>query len=79
MTDASITPYRNGPYLVRGPIRLLDQEGNEVELARKTIALCRCGKSRTRPFCDGTHKLIGFEADSAPVSSPCPTSVRRDP
>ena len=75
--EASITPYRNGPYLVRGPIRLLDQDGNEVELSRRTIALCRCGKSRTRPFCDGTHKLIGFESESAPSDSPSPTSVRR--
>ena len=61
MSEASITPYRNGPYLVRGPVRLLDQDGNEIELARRTVALCRCGRSRTRPFCDGTHKLIGFE------------------
>lgn len=77
MSETSITPYRNGPYLVRGPIRLLDQDGNEVELTRRTIALCRCGKSRTRPFCDGTHKLIGFESESAPADSPAPTSVRR--
>jgi CDGSH-type Zn-finger protein len=77
MTEASITPYRNGPYLVRGPVRLLDQDGNEVEVTRRTIALCRCGKSRTRPFCDGTHKLIGFESESAPGGSPAPTTVRR--
>ena len=75
--EASITPYRNGPYLVRGPIRLLDQEGNEVELRRRTIALCRCGKSRTRPFCDGTHKLIGFESESAPSMSPAPVTVKK--
>jgi CDGSH-type Zn-finger protein len=72
----SITPYRNGPYLVRGPVRLLDQNGNEIELTRRTVALCRCGKSRTRPFCDGTHKLVGFEAESSPASSPAPASVR---
>jgi CDGSH-type Zn-finger protein len=77
MSDASITPYRNGPYLVRGPVRLLDQDGNEIELARRTIALCRCGKSRTRPFCDGTHKLIGFESESAPSTSPAPVTVKK--
>jgi len=76
MGEVTVTPYRNGPYLVRGPFRLLDQDGNEVEVRRETIALCRCGKSRTRPFCDGTHKLIGFEAASGPVSEPLPTSVR---
>jgi CDGSH-type Zn-finger protein len=59
-----ITPYRDGPLLVRGPFRLQDQEGNEIEVARRTVALCRCGKSRLRPFCDGTHKLVRFKAPS---------------
>ena len=67
MDDATITPYRNGPYLVRGHFTIVDQDGDEIEVTRGTVALCRCGKSRTRPFCDGTHKLIGFEADSSPV------------
>jgi CDGSH-type Zn-finger protein len=58
----TITPYRDGPYLVRGTFELLDQDGNEIELSRRTIALCRCGKSRIRPFCDGTHRLTGFQA-----------------
>jgi len=61
---AVITPYRDGPLLVRGPFRLVDQEGREIEVARSTIALCRCGKSKLRPFCDGTHKLSGFSAPS---------------
>jgi CDGSH-type Zn-finger protein len=60
-----ITPYRDGPLLVRGPFRLTDQDGNEIEVRRETIALCRCGKSRMRPFCDGTHKVIRFSAPSA--------------
>lgn len=59
-----ITPYRNGPYLVRGPVTMVDQDGNEIELKRRVVALCRCGKSQIRPFCDGTHKLIGFRAES---------------
>ena len=75
MTEATITPYRNGPYLVRGPFKLLDQDGNEIELRRGTVALCRCGKSRTRPFCDGTHKLAAFAAESAPASDPSPATV----
>jgi CDGSH-type Zn-finger protein len=61
---ARITPYRDGPLLVRGPFVIEDQDGNEIAAGRETIALCRCGKSRLRPFCDGTHKLIRFRAPS---------------
>lgn len=64
MDEARITPYRNGPYLVRGPFVLVDQDGNEIEVGRRVVALCRCGKSRIRPFCDGTHKTINFRAES---------------
>ncbi len=64
-TRTVITPYRDGPLLVRGEFRLQDQNGNEIEQGRETIALCRCGKSRTRPFCDGSHKLVDFRAPSA--------------
>jgi CDGSH-type Zn-finger protein len=49
---------------VRGDFRILDQEGNAIEAGRDTVALCRCGKSRLRPFCDGTHKLVRFRAPS---------------
>ncbi len=59
-----ITPYRNGPYLVRGPFAIVDQDGKEIEIKRRVVALCRCGRSRIRPFCDGTHKTIGFQAES---------------
>ena len=64
MEKATITPYRDGPLLVRGPFRLLDQDGNEIDVDRGTVALCRCGKSRLRPFCAGTHKLVRFRAPS---------------
>ena len=60
--DVTITPYRDGPLLVRGPVKLQDMHGEEITIERETIALCRCGKSRSRPFCDGTHKLIRFRA-----------------
>jgi len=59
-----VTPYQDGPYLLRGPFELIDQDGNVIETGRRTIALCRCGRSRIRPFCDGTHKLVGFAAPS---------------
>ena len=66
MSDTLITPYRDGPLLVRGPFRLVDQDGNEISTGRETVALCRCGKSRMRPFCDGTHNLIRFKCPSSP-------------
>jgi CDGSH-type Zn-finger protein len=72
--DVTITPYRDGPLLVRGPFRLVDQQGREIEAGRETVALCRCGKSRLRPFCDGTHKLVRFKAPSgAATTRPAPT------
>jgi CDGSH-type Zn-finger protein len=61
---AVITPYRDGPLLVRGPFRLVDQDGREIEVRRETVALCRCGRSRLRPFCDGTHRVVQFTAPS---------------
>lgn len=64
VSEAQITPYRDGPLLVRGPFRLQDQDGNEIVAPRQTVALCRCGKSRTRPFCDGSHRLVRFRAPS---------------
>jgi 3-phenylpropionate/trans-cinnamate dioxygenase ferredoxin subunit len=61
MTDVSITASRNGPYLVRGPVKLTDAQGNTYPVETK-MALCRCGASSTKPFCDGTHSKIGFQA-----------------
>jgi CDGSH-type Zn-finger protein len=63
---ARITPYRDGPLLVRGPFTLTDQEGKAIEVHQGTIALCRCGRSRRKPFCDGMHKVVAFRADSGP-------------
>ncbi|HET7434455.1 MAG TPA: CDGSH iron-sulfur domain-containing protein [Thermoanaerobaculia bacterium] len=55
----------NGPYLVEGDFELVDAQGNPVPIAKK--ALCRCGASTTKPFCDGTHSKIGFQAATAAV------------
>ena len=70
MTEVRITPYRDGPYLVRGEFELTDQDGNPIEARRGTVALCRCGASRTKPFCDGTHKQIGFRAPGGAQPQP---------
>lgn len=52
----------NGPYIVRGPVRLMDADGSAYDVGgRKTVALCRCGGSATKLFCDGAHTRIGFE------------------
>jgi CDGSH-type Zn-finger protein len=52
-----------GPFAVEGPIRLVDAEGNPIDIGeRKVVLLCRCGASRSRPFCDGAHYRIGFES-----------------
>ncbi|MDX6685527.1 MAG: hypothetical protein QOF86_1655 [Baekduia sp.] len=59
-----ITPYRDGPLLVRGPFTLTDQDGNEIACRGETIALCRCGRSRRKPFCDGMHKAVNWRAPS---------------
>ncbi|HEY3944693.1 MAG TPA: CDGSH iron-sulfur domain-containing protein [Solirubrobacteraceae bacterium] len=67
--DVLITPYRDGPLLVRGSVRVFDDQGRVLDNRRDPIALCRCGKSRLRPFCDGTHKRIGFHAAGAPGST----------
>ncbi|MEW5930671.1 MAG: CDGSH iron-sulfur domain-containing protein [Gemmatimonadota bacterium] len=53
----------NGPYTVEGPVRIVDADGNEYDIsAKKKISLCRCGASTKKPFCDGTHSRMGFEA-----------------
>lgn len=76
---ATITPYRDGPLIVRGDFRLVDQDGGEIDPGRRTIALCRCGKSGIKPFCDGSHKRAGFSAPSAP-SRPRPAAqLRQEP
>jgi hypothetical protein len=51
----TVTAYRDGPFLVRGPFMLRDEDGTVIEVRRKVVPLCRCGRSRTRPLCDGTH------------------------
>jgi CDGSH-type Zn-finger protein len=64
-----ITCRPNGPLLVEGDIELFDPAGNQVDTSsRPRVALCRCGASVTKPFCDGTHSKIGFQAAEAAVA-----------
>lgn len=61
MADVTINIIKNGPLIVNGPVELKDSDGN-VYPAQKRLALCRCGASTEKPFCDGTHSKIGFQA-----------------
>lgn len=62
LPDASVTACTDGPLLVRGDVKIYDSAGNEVPKNRRTVALCRCGVSSIKPWCDGTHKAVGFTA-----------------
>ena len=63
MTEKTkITALDDGPFLVRGPVVVVDAEGSEFPSERATVALCRCGGSTKKPFCDGTHSKLGFRA-----------------
>jgi CDGSH-type Zn-finger protein len=77
MDEVVIKARENGPYKVTGPVRIIDVDGNEYDLSDKgeAVALCRCGGSSTKPFCDGTHKRIGFHAPERAVVESDP---RRD-
>ena len=66
--NVTLTPTHNGPYLVKGCITLLDAQGNQYEVS-ETIALCRCGHSNTKPFCDGTHETTSFAAVNRAATS----------
>ncbi len=57
----SITPYPNGPLGVAGPVEILSGTGRTVDRVERT-ALCRCGHSARKPYCDGTHSKVGFVA-----------------
>jgi CDGSH-type Zn-finger protein len=59
----------DGPLLVRGPILLIDERGVEVPVRRRVNAICRCGRSATQPFCDGTHKIVPFSPRSVRAAS----------
>ena len=69
MTDVTIEVLENGPYIVEGLDEVIDYDGSKLAkpAGRKTIALCRCGASANKPFCDGAHHDIGFVGKHAVV------------
>jgi len=69
MAEVEIKISPTGPYLVRGPIDLVDADGDPLDVSGKpVVALCRCGGSTTKPFCDGTHSKLGFLAATIAVN-----------
>lgn len=60
MSEVVIKVRESGPYRITGPITLIDADGTAYELAGENVALCRCGGSNTKPFCDGSHRENGF-------------------
>lgn len=63
---ATIRLRLNGPYLVEDDdVTIVDWNGREYPVERRPIALCRCGQSKRRPFCDGSHRSLPFQADEA--------------
>lgn len=67
MSDVKIRASKNGPYIVQGKVELFDVGDNPITVEKETIALCRCGASTNKPFCDGTHSKIGFQAAESAV------------
>ena len=62
MSEVKVNIRDNGPLLVEGSFKIADAEGNEFQLPadKPAFALCRCGASANKPFCDGAHKASGF-------------------
>ncbi len=72
MSEVKVNIRDNGPLLVEGSFKLVDGEGNEFALPadKPAFALCRCGASANRPFCDGAHKAAGFDCAVRAPSDP---------
>jgi CDGSH-type Zn-finger protein len=64
MSEVTIRCRINGPYLIEGPVKIVDANGNPfpINTSKPLIALCRCGQSKNKPFCDGSHNGCGFQA-----------------
>ena len=71
MAEVVVRIRDNGPYVVEGPLTIVDAAGNPfaVDSSKPAVALCRCGQSKNRPFCDGAHKQAGFQSAERAVKS----------
>ncbi len=69
MDEAIVKVRESGPYLVRGTFTLTDADGSPYTITSENVALCRCGGSKTKPFCDGTHRENGFDATERAIAT----------
>ncbi|GAB4470017.1 MAG: CDGSH iron-sulfur domain-containing protein [Anaerolineales bacterium] len=67
MSEVTFELRKNGSMKLPGPLVLIDENGEEKVIDRAVVSFCRCGGSKDKPFCDGTHKEIGFEGPSFTV------------
>jgi CDGSH-type Zn-finger protein len=68
MAEPTIKVIPNGPYRVNGPTTITDPQGNAITIEEgRAVSLCRCGSSANKPYCDGTHGRIGFQASESAV------------
>jgi CDGSH-type Zn-finger protein len=69
MSNVSIRCRQNGPYLVEGPVTIVDHLGNTFPIpeGKPAVALCRCGHSAKKPFCDGSHRGCNFIAGETAI------------
>jgi CDGSH iron-sulfur domain-containing protein 3 len=72
MSPVTIRLRDNGPLVIDGPVTIVDALGNAftIDTTKPAIALCRCGQSGKKPFCDGAHKGCGFESIERVPSPP---------
>lgn len=68
MAELKIDIKENGPCIIMGSATYVDADGNEQTTPGKAVALCRCGASDMKPFCDGSHKKINFEAPAVALN-----------
>lgn len=68
--QVTIIPHNDGPYEVKGTVRIVTEGGREIRAEETEAWLCRCGQSASKPFCDGTHEKVGFRSnlDAAPAA-----------
>lgn len=73
MASTRVTVMNNGSLRIEGDFEIVDMEGRPFGLAgRAKVSLCRCGQSKTKPFCDGTHKTCGFDSTLIAFELPPP-------
>ena len=77
--EVVLTACPDGPILVRGDVEIRDGEGRPVPRRRATVALCRCGASAIKPFCDGSHRDLGFRTDDEQPLAENPRTTRPRP